>query len=100
MILRSLDQGRLRSYKRVKEYGTKQKGGAPRLFALEEYRSYFFLDADIEKGGGSRKIPTAIERADAILRISPVPQSLRDWETALGEEWTVELIPDPRSEVL
>lgn len=79
----------------LRELGKNCKGGAPRVFLLRRFRSYFFVAAGVEQGStGCPEIPLAIVRALAIVRYRPEPVTLQDFAAMVGGGHRVDQIPE------
>ena len=77
----------------VLEYGNNQRGGAPRLFVLNKFNSFFFVAAGLEEGStGCPEIEVARFRGTQLSKLEPQP-SVEAYKKALGPEYDVGLIP-------
>ena len=77
----------------LKELGKNMQGGAPRVFLLRRYNSYFFVAAALEEGNsGCPEISVAKQRSSQIVSLGQQP-TLADYRTALGTDYQVDLIP-------
>lgn len=78
----------------VLEYGKVQRGGAPRLFILYKFDSFFVVAAGLEEGStGCPEIEVARSRGTQLSKLEPQP-SVEAYKKALGREYEVSPIPE------
>lgn len=77
----------------VREYGKNQKGGTLRLFAVQEYRSFFFLSAGLKKHNNEAAEAEPARKLARDIRKSGRQTSKRDYEQALGGAFVVSEVP-------
>lgn len=94
MALDSLFRSVIHESAGVREYGLRQKGGAPRLFVLHRIKSFFFVAAGLEEGStGCPEVENAKERGRQLSKLAPLP-SVDALKRVLGREYDIWLIPD------
>ena len=77
----------------VLEYGKVQRGGAPRVFVLNKFDSFFFVAAGLEEGNtGCPEIEVARIRGTQLSKLEPQP-SVEAYQKALGRDYDVWPVP-------
>lgn len=93
LLLKTMVRSQIHNSDGVVEYGKRQRGGAPRLFVISRFASYFFVAAGLEEGStGCPEIEVARSRGTQLSKLEAQP-SVEAYKKALGRDYDVWPVP-------